>query len=180
MKYTIILTGLLFSAGCGTVENALYDKVITTQPAITNYVQVPVTNFVYGLDGKTNPVIYKVTNPVIIPAYTLTNLADKPIIDDGIAITNSLPVPYAGVVGIIGSMLYGGYRLWRNKKAVDALVLGIEAGRKLLQTPELKPLDDKIVTALKQHQQVAGVLNMVSGIVNDITGDTTQTVSNNK
>ena len=61
----------------------------------------------------------------------------------------------------------------RNKKALSAVVLGVEAGRKILQeTPEGQKLDAQLKDALIHYQEVAGVLNKVSGIVNNITGDT--------
>lgn len=169
--------------GCAVLDKG-YDKQAVFHDATTNVVTKYVTNTVV-LPPVTNiidntvsaPVVRTVVMPtietVITPAYYTTNLVDKPIVTGAVAMAEALPVPYAGLAGGGLALLYSMYRNIRNKKALVAIVQGIDEGRKLLQTtPELQGVDAKIKDILIKHQEVAGVLTQVSGIVNQYTGDT--------
>ena len=166
----VLLAGLI--VGCSTLDSKLYKQDVQYIPASTNYVSQLITNISDTATGAVQTV-YQVTVPIVTPAHTITNLAENPDVRATINTVSGLPIPFAGVAGGVAGLLYGGYRLWRNKKTIDALVLGIEEGRKILQSPELKPLDDQIVNLLKQQQEKHGVLNVVSKVVNNLTDYTT-------
>lgn len=149
MKKTIlslICVSLLALCGCSALDNLILEKQVT--PATTNAVSGIVT------PEQTQ---YSVSAPAL----------------GGAKLVTSLPIPFAAPAGIVLTFLLQGYASMRNKKALSAVVLGVEAGRKILQeTPEGQKLDAQLKDALIHYQEVAGVLNKVSGIVNNITGDT--------
>jgi hypothetical protein len=176
MRY-VILYALCFLCGCSSIDKHLYNQqVVQTKEAVTNTVLSYVTNTVpVMVEGKTvtNTVIQPISTTTITPALYTTNLVDNPIVTTSIEVTRDLPIPFAGLAGGLLAMLYSSYRMIRNKQTVNALVNGIEAGRQLLQTtPELKQIDDKFKDLLIHHQEIAGVLNEVSKVVNDKTGNT--------
>jgi hypothetical protein len=72
--------------------------------------------------------------------------------------------------------IYAMYRNVRNKKALVAVVQGVDTFRKSLQTPELGPLDAKLKQTLIDHQDIAGVIKEVTNVVNEYTGNTTTKV----
>jgi hypothetical protein len=110
---------------------------------------------------------------VVTPERTESVLVDKPIINSGLGMAKSVPIPYAGLLGSILGLFYTAYRMFRNKQALKAVVMGIEEGRKILQTtPELQAIDMKIKDALIRHQELAGVLTTVSDVVNTYTDKT--------
>ncbi len=99
----------------------------------------------------------------------------NPTIKTATSFLETLPLPWAGVAGTAIGWLATAYTAIRRKKVNIALVTGIEAGRKILNsTAEGKFFDNAIRTKLIEHQEVAGVLNMVSKIVNDYTSFTTR------
>lgn len=163
--------GLLTLTGCSTLDK-LYTPTPTVTPAVTNSVPqvIPAaTNAVTGV------VLPSVTNELQIVTAPQTNIviAPNPTVQAGIQAAAALPFPFAGVVAILGGWLYTAYANMRNKKLSAALVTGIDAGRQILQsTPEGQKLDAKFKDVLIQHQELAGVLNAASTLVNTLTGDT--------
>jgi len=173
---------LFLVTGCDTLDKG-YDNVVTYTPAITNSYTKLITNSIVTpsftnevgviIPEKTTQVITPIVEIVITPESYSTNLVNKPMVESGLAITGSLPVPFAGFAGGLLTLIYSIYRMIRNKQALKAVILGIEEGRKLLQTtPELQAVDSKIKDALIKHQELAGVLNTVSSVINSYTGDT--------
>ncbi len=176
--------------GCGTLDKlykqnpvvipAATNTVAVVTPAATNQVATVATNDAGAvLTNVTVTVVAPVTNYVqkITPASTNMELAPNPIVQAGIStggnVASGMGLPFAGAGAIALGWLYTGYANLRNKKITAALVTGIEAGRQILQTtPEGQALDAKIKDALIQHQQVAGVLNEVSTLVNNLTDNT--------
>jgi hypothetical protein len=199
MKNKSIITigaGLLLTVfivtGCGTLD-ALYHSQPVVTPAVTNQVpQItpavtnqavivtgPVTNSAGIVTAPVTNVTITVTPPqtnmvfVVTPAVTNQVLAPNSSIQAGIQAAGALPFPFAGLGAIVLGWLYTAYAAFRNKKVSTALVTGIEAGRQILQsTPQGQALDAKFKDALIQHQDVAGVLNEVSAMVNSLTADT--------
>ncbi len=167
---------LLFS-GCGALDKA-YDQQAVVTPPQTNYVTINVTNVVNVPPTATVPAHQEIqVTPTITatikPAVTNFVLIDKPIVTSGLEVGKSLPIPYVGLGAAIIGLAYSTYRNIRNKKINVALIQGIEGGRALLQTPELRKYDDAIKAQLTKHQELAGVLNEVSALVNDHTTTTT-------
>ena len=192
---------VLCFTGCNFLDKAYVQKpggaVIGTNivviPAVTNTVVAPVvTNTVIvppKIDLATGIVVPGSTNITVtggstfvtitpastnfVPVLAPPTLETNSMISGGISMLGSLPVPGAGAAALALGWLYSAYAAIRNKKVSVALVQGIEAGRQILQTtPEGQKLDAKVKDALLQHQDIAGVLNEVSGLVNAYTGDT--------
>ena len=167
-KLTLIiglLTSLILFTGCDILDKG-YDKQSVYYPPVTNTVIKLVTNTV--TQAVTPETVFVVT-----PERTETVFLDKPIVTTGLGMTKAVPVPYAGFAGSILGLIYTGYRMIRNKQALKAVVMGIEEGRKMLQTtPELQAIDLKIKDALIRHQELAGVLTTVSDVVNTYTDKT--------
>jgi hypothetical protein len=143
----ILLLMVVILTGCQVLDR-LYDSVEIT-PAVTNEVTGEVTP----------PTIY---------------LQPKQSVQGGMDIVQTLPLPWVGLGGLILSLAYSIYRNARNKQISVALVQGVEAVRKLLQTPELKPIDDKIKAALIEHQTITGTIREISKLVHDYTTKTTK------
>lgn len=171
--------------------------VATNTVWTTNTVLVMVTNTV-AVPAATNPVtgvvtpasITEIATPTIrqvaapqitydyAPTTYITNLVEKPLIGGGIqavtGIASATGIPWGGLAGIVLAWLYTGYAALRNKKLAVALTTGIEAGRVVLQTtPEGQALDKIIKAKLIEHQELAGVLNDASKLVNQYTNTTT-------
>lgn len=147
-KFTIgilLITVLLFITGCTQLDKAYTQKPV---PASTNAV-----------------------TGVVTPAHV--ELSDKPLVTGPIELVGSLPIPWAGTAAAVIGGLYALYRNIRNKNALVATVQGVEAFRRTMQTPDMKPLDDKLKKFLIEHQELGGVLDVVSKVVNDKTVDTT-------
>ena len=153
------------------------DRVVTKPipVAATNTVEivtppVRVTNTVGDVEVRatTNYIFTVTTNWVVGPDV-------RPEIDAATSIISGLPFPWAGTAGVILGWLATAYVALRNRKVAVAMVQGIEAGRVILQTtPEGKVLDEKVRRALMDHQEMAGVLNAASSLVNAYTGVTTK------
>lgn len=179
MKTTklIILTAILGMAtlltGCNLLDRG-YDTVAIQHPAITNSVTVMETNSIVNpANGQLEQTITPHVTVKIQPAYTTTELMDKPLIASGIQTLKSLPIPYASIGASFLAAAVSIYKLIRNKQALKAVVVGVEAGREMLQnTPQGQILDAKIKDILIKHQEEAGVLHIVSDVVNSYTGDT--------
>lgn len=173
----------LLLVGCAAIDRTLYkpgsvvqvapERVITNTVLMTNYVILPpVTNEVTKIVEP--PVIREIITPVITydvrPAITRTNLEVLPAVEGTIQAVGALPVPYAGAAGMLLGWLYTGYRLVRNRRLAEALVTGVEAGRKFLkETPEGQKLDRVIRQKLEEHQLGAGVYVEASKLVNELT-----------
>lgn len=183
MNKLLCLAAFAFTlTGCKLLDKA-YTPTTTTLPPVTNSVVVWTTNNVV-VPASTNaagvitpPSVTQTatptTNSVVSPGKTVTTLEENPNVTSGIGLIGSLPVPYAGLIATVLGGAYAMYRNIRNKKALVAVVQGVDTFRKSLQTPELQPLDAKLKQTLIDHQDIAGVLNVVSGVVNDYTGSTT-------
>ena len=140
-------------SSCGTLDKALLTQQTTVTP--------PSTNAVTG---------------VVTPGSTNVTLIPKPNLVADTNLVSSLPIPYAVPAGLGLGWLLQAYCFVRQKKLSTALVTGIEAGRKILQqTPEGQALDAKVKDALIEHQDIAGVLNAASAMVNSLTANTVQT-----
>lgn len=171
MKKTTLLTILaaisiaVVGAGCSAMDGALLSSHFTVTPAVTNIVAVVSTNS--AGQSETNfeqHVKSAVTNTVYEPS-TMAQV--------GVTAIGALPFPGAGTAGIALAWLATAYAAYRNKKLSVALVKGIDAGRQILQTtPEGQKLDAKFKDALIDHQEISGVLNAASQLVNEYTGDT--------
>lgn len=136
--------------GCNTLDKALTTSQTTVTP--------PSTNAVTG---------------VVTPGSTNVTILPNPVLVAGTNTIAGLPIPYAGVAGVGLGWLLQAYAYIRQKKLSTALVTGIEAGRKILQqTPEGQALDSKVKDALIEHQDIAGVLNQASALVNQLTANT--------
>lgn len=183
-KYGILalILGALVISGCSVLDQT-YDKQVVWHDPVTNSISRIVTNEVVippvtnaagnVIAAHTNVVLTPVTEYIIVPGYSTTNLVDKPLVTGAIGTVQALPFPYTGLAGGVLALLYSFYRNIRNKKALVAVVQGIDEGRKLLQnTPELQAIDSKIKDILIKHQEVAGVLNAVTAVVNTYTDDT--------
>jgi hypothetical protein len=159
MKKTTILCVLALASltlALTFTSCAALDKYLLAPP--TQVITPTVTNAVTGI------VTPEITNAVYVPA---------PAPQAAASFISTLPLPYAAPVGIGLGWLLTAYANMRNKKLSSALVTGIEAGRKILQeTPEGQALDAKIKDLLIQHQDIAGVLNKASALVNDLTANT--------
>jgi hypothetical protein len=177
LAFILPLTVALFT-GCTALDKALYEtRVETTPPQIVRTNVTATTNFtaVVQADGTvtTNAIILPVISYDYAPAVSVTNLAPRAPISAATQAIGALPVPGAGLGAIALGWLYTAYAAFRNKRVAQALVTGIEAGRRALQeTPEGQKLDGRIKDALIEHQTVAGVLNEVGKLVNTYTGDT--------
>ena len=157
---------LLAFTGCTQIDKTLYHagppKVIgtnvVTTPAYTDtngVAHAAATNFV----------------PVTVPG----EIAPDTAIEGGINLVKVLPIPFAAPIAIALGWLYSAYASIRNKKALVAVVKGVDAGREFLNTTsEGKAMDAKLKDFLIQHQEAAGVLNAVSKVVNEHTGNTVQ------
>ncbi len=183
----LVLFVLCLLTGCSFVERQAYRKEVTSTPgpllasnvvteatpfltpAFTNLTTLEVTPA--KVEVREIPVS---TNFVWGPSILHTNLVPIPAVQSTIeAGAAALPFPWAGAGGIALGWLYTAYAAFRNKQAAKALVTGIEAGRAILQnTPEGRVLDHAIKDKLIEHQELAGVLNIVGKIVNKFTGDT--------
>ena len=153
------------SAGCSAVESSLLKSHSTVTPAVTNAVEVVATDASGAL--VTNVTLH------VTPAVTNVVYEPTPIAQAGAAAIGALPFPGAGTAAIVGGWLLTALAAWRNKKLSVALVKGIDAGRQILQTtPEGQRLDAKFKDALIENQEIAGVLNAASSLVNNYTGDT--------
>ncbi|MDE2102584.1 MAG: hypothetical protein KGL39_35380 [Patescibacteria group bacterium] len=179
--------------GCSSLDK-LYSTQTFTNPATTNevaqvtpaftnqtaVVHPATTNTLTGeITPPTTNIVLNVTPPVtnlvqvVIPATTSTQLVPNSSVATGIQAAGAIPLPFAGVAAGLLGWLYTAYAAARNKKLASALVTGIEAGRQILQsTPEGQKLDAKVKDALIQHQELAGVLNQASALVNSLTGNT--------
>jgi hypothetical protein len=176
-------------AGCSMLDR-MYDQKVTLEPG-----QITATNTVYWTNvvvqpAVTNPATGEITparlQHVITPeityeygsAVTKTNLVPKPGVDALIGVGGSMPIPWAGPLGIVVGAAYGIYAAARNKKAARAVILGVEAGRKILQeTPEGQKLDSRLRAELIKHQEAAGVVDQVASMVKEYTGKTKQSVN---
>lgn len=188
----LALTVALAITGCAVLDR-MYGKTVTAHPQttnvvtrletntvvnwVTNSITDPAGNVMQHVSATTNVVVTPRTVITVTPAWFETNLVANTSVEGGISavggVAGSLGVPGAGLIGIVLGWLYPAYAAFRNKKANIALVTGIEAGRQILQeTPEGQKLDARMKDALINHQEVAGVLNLVSGLVNRYTGDT--------
>jgi hypothetical protein len=163
MKKILLLTALALTfTGCASTEKALLTSTATVTPATTNQV--------VSVDATTGQ---SVTNQVVMPPATNVTYAPSPVAVAATQTIAALPFPFAGTAGIALGWLLTAYAAWKNKKLSVALVQGIDAGRQILQTtPEGQKLDAKFKDALIEHQEIAGVLNAASTLVNDYTGDT--------
>lgn len=158
----LLLLPLLFLCSCATLDK-LYKENITIVPASTNYVEQIYSNTITGVLTTQNV-------EVITPSHSITNLESNPIVTGTITAIGAIPVPWSGVVGGGLALLYSTYRLWRNKRMVQAVILGVEEARNIIrENPELHPLDDKIVAILKRNQETLKVINDVTQVVNKIT-----------
>lgn len=150
----LLIVGLIFTfttAGCNSVDK-LYKTVTTVTPASTNLV-----------------------TGVVTPSWTNTVLAPDPVVETSLTALSALPIPYAGIVGILLTAAYGIYSSTRNKQALLSVVTGVEAFRKTLQTPELAKYDAQLKDFLIEHQELAGTLKLVSALVDEKTGNTVTT-----
>jgi hypothetical protein len=155
-----------------------YEKKVTTTPgAIIGTNTVFVTNTVPVTDAAGNVTDTQIITPVqtfqYAPPVSVTNLVPRASVQTGVELVGSLPVPFAGTAAALLGLLYSGYAAVRNKKTSVALVKGVEAFRTWAQTtPEGRQIDSKLVSMLKEHQEISGVLNEVAHIVNEHTADT--------
>ena len=162
----ILIVSVVAFVGCSAIDKTLLTATPTITPAVTNQV-VHVVADTNGVIIATN------VEQVIIPSFTNTTYAPAPVATATAGIVGALPFPGAGVVGIALGWLLTAYAAIRNRKLAVALVTGIDAGRTILQTtPEGQKLDAKFKDALIQHQEVSGVLQAASKLVNAYTGDT--------
>jgi len=160
----LTIAAALAFTGCTQIDKALYHA---GPPRVvgTNAVTTPAFT---DNNGVTHPAS---TNffPVTVPGPLEPNTA----IQSGINLVGALPVPFAGSAAALLGLLYSSYAAIRNKKATVAVVQGVDAFRVWLNgTPEGQKIDGKLLDYLKSHQEAAGVLNAVSQIVNEHTGDT--------
>jgi len=166
-SFVILLAIACFTfIGCTALDKAVLSVHQTITPAITNAVAVVTTN----ADGG------KLTNiaEVVTPAKTNSEFIPAPAASTGIKILGGLPIPWAGTAGAVLTAALSMYASGRNKKLAAALVTGIEAGRRILQTtPEGQALDVQVKAALVRHQSFAGVLSEAGKLVESLTGQTT-------
>jgi hypothetical protein len=153
-----ISTVLLLAVACLTLTGCAFtDKLLTHEAVIQHLAE---TNAVTG---------------AVIPAFAETNFVANPVITGAATVVSALPFPFAGVAGVLLGALPCMYAAFRNRKALVAVIQGIEAGRQVLQsTVEGKKLDAVVRGELIKHQDAAGVLKTVSNLVSDYTGNTTQ------
>ncbi len=173
----ISLFAVVAFTGCSQLDRA-YEKQVSTLPGeIIGTNTVLMTNTVPITDASGNITQTQVITPVqtlqYAPPITVTNLVPRASVQTGVQLVSSLPVPFAGTAGALLGLLYTSYAAIRNKKTSVALVNGIEAFRKWTQdTPEGRAIDGQLLSALKEHQEIGGVLNEVAKLVNAHTGDT--------
>lgn len=127
------------------------------------------TNYVTGLETNVVPVF--MTNVVEVP---VTNLIAKPEALAAIGASGSIVNTFAPGVGSILALalggLYHGYRQVRNRRVNEALIQGVETARAVLTTmPQGQAADAQFVRWLMEHQKEAGVFNIVSGLVEQLT-----------
>jgi hypothetical protein len=194
----LIFTALAaLTVGCSTIDK-LYDHQVVTTPGApvatntvyrTNVVQLVLTNTVTVTNTATGEVVKSnavqlVAQPIITaqpqivyaPDTYTTNLVPRATISAPLNTVGSSGIPIAAPIAIGLGWLYSAYAAIRNKNAARALVTGIEAGRQFLQTtPEGQKADAKIKDYLVQHQEAAGVVDLVGKLVAQHTGDTTAT-----
>lgn len=173
------LFAVVVFTGCSQLDRAYERQVVTTPGDVigTNTVLITNTVPVVASDGSISQaqVVTPVSTLQYAPPVTVTNLVPRASVENGVEFVRGLPIPFAGTVGGILGLLYSGYAAIRNKQTSVALVKGIEAFRTWAQTtPEGQAVDGKLVSVLKDHQEIAGVLNRVAKIVNEHTGDTVQ------
>jgi len=182
----LILLALLLFPGCKSLDRALLDpQVIMRTNTVQTVVQLPppppqiihVTNTVAGqAQIVTNIVQLPPPPPQIVTNYVVsaqTNYVVRPEVLGTAQAVGGVPLPWAGLAGAALGWLATLYANVRNKKLATALVQGIEEGRQvILAAPGGAELDNKIRDALIRHQELAGVLNAASRIVNEYTGDT--------
>lgn len=183
-KLTILLIaslGLatLLISGCNSIDSAGYNKIPTEHPAVTNSVMVMETNSVINpVTGKTEITVTPHEKVTVKPAYITYELEEKPMITGGLNIVKSLPIPYAAIAGSLLAAIYGLYGRLRNGQALKAVVLGVDSAREIMQsTPQGRQIDSMLKDQLIKHQEAAGVLHVVSGVVNNYTGDTVKPVA---
>src|SRR5438132_19128 len=119
----------------------------------------------------TNVVPVFMTNLVQVP---MTNLVAKPEAVATIDATGSIINTFMPGIGSMFALalggLYHGYRQVRNRKVNEALVQGVETARALLTTtPQGQAADAQFVKWLMEHQKEAGVFNVVSQLVDQLT-----------
>lgn len=170
--------------GCGTLDRAAYDEeVVWTEQEVVTEVTTPVVvtnrlaSTVAGADGlretvwidelATNNVRTFETNTVPV---AVTNLVARPSAEaviEGVGAATNLYAPGLGsVLALVLGGLYHGYRQLRNRRVNEALVQGVETARAILETtPQGRDADARFVRWLKRHQREAGVLSVVSGLV---------------
>ena len=179
----LLLIPLLLLAGCTFLDKA-YTKQVTAVPGaiiatntviVTNTIWVPAITNSVGV--VTPPEVRSVLVPTISLTYApptyVTNLIPNSTVTTTFDVAKDIPVPYVGLIGSILGMLYAGYAAWRNKKGVTALVQGVEETRKLLQeTPIGQEIDKKVKDFLIKHQEMNGVLDLVSKEVDKTTDNT--------
>lgn len=179
--------------GCASAptrtERALYDVTTNYVPHV---IVQQMTNYVPVFVERTNTVI--VTNAAtglaesVVTRVTLTNLVTLVSLQTNtVTATNYVLAPNAGTEaairatastvgglagpfgGLAGALAVGAYHMWasiRNRKVNAALVQGIQTGREiLLTTPQGDVAEAKYRTWLMDHQSAAGVIDVVSGLV---------------
>lgn len=170
--------------GCAAIDRNLYSQKVETIPGevirtnttfLTNVVVTPsYTNSAGNIVAAEARIVIEPTVTYdYSPPVTVTNLVPKQVVKTATDVVGALPVPFAGTAAVFLGWLYTGYAAIRNRRVSAALVQGIEAGRKILQeTPEGQRLDAKVKDLLIHHQEVSGVLDAASRLVNRYTGDT--------
>ncbi|MEI6194342.1 MAG: hypothetical protein WCS42_08430 [Verrucomicrobiota bacterium] len=190
-SFLILFTLCFAFTGCAGLSNNLL-KFNQTAPAVTNTVATLqivtntiagpvqiVTNTIAGLPvivtNQAAPVIVVVTNSITREVVTPAQGTYEPAAIPAAAAATlaAIPLPGAGIASIFLGWALTAFAAYRNKKLSVALTTGIEAGRQILQTtPQGQALDAKFKDVLIQHQEIAGVLNQASALVNAYTGDT--------
>lgn len=191
MKKLLIFIPIVALIGCAAMDKALLKPIVTTLPPQVISTNITLVTNLYAMPASTNAVTGQVVpewttaivTPQVVysyaPSQTHTNWVVRPEVETGISVVGSLPVPYAGLAAIAAGWLATLYANIRNKRAAASLVTGIEAVREGLQTtPEGQKLDQKIKQVLIEKQELAGTLNTVSKLVNDLTGNTTKSAEN--
>ena len=168
--------------GCGTIQRALTVPTVETVPryAVTNVfvlTQPATTNAA----GTIIPPVYESRQTIVTNWITQTNAVLKPEVQGGLELVSTiLPPPWnllpeAALLGLSGWLAWMRRRdQTTSTRVVGALVDNIEDARKIVrELPGGTVIDDKILEAILQVQERAGVQKPIAEAVAERTGDTT-------